>query len=603
MALPTTIPTRKLRAHTASAAKLEPADTPGQRRRTATWQKRALDYVDLVPECNYGSRFYSRMLKRIHIYPATRGTDDKLTAITTGAPVDILDRIQDPGGGRSGIQGSYGRLMFITGEGYLFGRDLNKEEEERWAFVWNEEIEIDEQGNIIHKPTDASDGTKYAPGDAVAYRMWTPHPKRSGEAESPMKSVLEIAEELLVLTKGVRATAVSRMLNGMVKVPSELSFGPAEGGADEDPEANIFLADLIEHITGVVENAGSAEAASPFIAEGAAEFLEQLEWIALHDPQTDYMERELRKEAVQRLAFGFDFPPEVLTGLSGANHWTGKQIVHDMWRSHGVAVAEQFCDDIAEAYLKPALKEDNYQGWEKVVVGFDDSEVVVAPDRSEDADRAFDRGNLSRKGYRKLKGIDEDMKPDDEEHAEWLAVKMRDPQMLPEGFRPPPERGPDPAPPDERDPEEGPPEPGPEGVSRPESRTASAMVVGAAHMAIARCREVAGARLRSHAKPHPEVFSLVDGLPNSVVAFTLTRDRLSEAGIEFDALALCRGGTDMFRSTLETWGYSKSQRDSLAEMVLVYAAKTLFDSSPPLPPGIRAQVERMKEVSDAVASS
>ena len=599
MALPQTRP-RPQRALTASAVKLEPKESTSTRRRAEAWQKRALFYVDEVPECNYASRFYARMLKRIHIFPAIREADDKLTPITTGEPVDLLDRIQDPGGGRSQLQGSYGRLMFVTGEGYLFGRDLQTEDE-KWSFVWNEEIELGDGGEITWKNDNSSKGKVYSSGEAEAYRMWHPSPMRSGLAESPMRSVLEVAEELLILTKGVRATAVSRMINGMLKIPTEMSFGAAEPGVDEDPEANIFLADLIEHITGVVENAGTAEAAAPFIAEGAAEFLDKIDWMAMHDPQTDYMERELRKEAVQRLAFGFDMPPEVLLGLADSNHWTGKQITSDMWRSHGAPVAEQFCDDLSEAYLRPALRAEGFTDWQKVVVTYDDADVVISPDRSEDADKALDRGALGYAGYRKLKGIPEDMAPTDAEHEEWLAVKLRAPQALGEDFQPPGQRGPAAGPPDTTNAEDGPPEPGPSGVSRQEARTASARVLGAAELSLIRCRELAGARLRNHSESHPDLFGVVNGEPNSVVASRIDRKKLIELGIEIDALQLVRGGTDAFHRMITEWGYPKPQADALSQMLLVYAARTLFDETqPPLASGFESQVERMMEVTDAL---
>src|SRR5512139_274762 len=393
---------------------MDPGEAESVRRRTQTWQTKALDYCDLVPELNYASRFYSRMLKRITIFPAFRGTDDKPTRIEDGLPVELLDRIQDPGGGRSQLQGAYGRLMFVTGEGHLFGRELGTDSE-RWSFVWNDEIKTDENGNIVWEPTFSGEKKVYQSNQAISYRMWTPHPKRSGESDSPMHAILEIAEELVILTKAVRATAVSRMVNGLLKVPTELSFGAAEAIGDEDPENNPFLQDLIEHLTGVIENAGTAEAAAPFIAEAASEFLTGLEWIKLHDPQTDYMERELRVEAIRRAAYGLDMPPEVLLGLADANHWTGRQITHDMWRSHGAPVAEQLCDDLSEAYLRPALRDAGFARWQEVVVSYDDADVVVSPDRSDEADRAFDRMGLSWEGYRKLKGIPEAMAPDEDE--------------------------------------------------------------------------------------------------------------------------------------------------------------------------------------------
>lgn len=588
---------------------MDPGEAESKLRRTLSWQKRALDYVDLIPELNYASRFYSRMLKRIKIFPAMRAADDKVDPITEGLPVDLLDRIQDPGGGRSQLQGQYGRLQFITGEGYLFGRDLGRETE-RWGFVWSDEIQLDD-GAITWKPVPNSEGIKYSPGEAVAYRMWTPHPARSGEADSPMHSILEVAEELYVLTKAVRSTAVSRMVNGLLKVPTELSFGAAEAIGDEDPENNPFLADLIEHITGVVENAGTAEAAAPFIAEAAAEFLSGLEWISLHDAQTDYMERTLREEAIKRCAYGLDMPPEVLLGLADANHWTGRQITHDMWRSHGAPIAEQLCDDLSEAYLRPALREEGFADWQQVVVSYDDADVVVSPDRSEDADMAFDRvGALNEAGYRKLKGIPESMAPNEEEKQLQIALKMRQPDLLPEKYLPngpPPEpvrqTGPPAEPQDERDAEEGPPPPGPNGVSRPESRTASARVSGAAEMAIIRCRELAGARIRTRQQANPDFQQLADGHPNSMVAALLGPEALSKMSVP-EPMKLVSGGTDGFCAFLIEEGFSEGQAQGLSEMVLVYAAKTLFERErPAIPSGFIAQVERAQEVSAVLGPS
>jgi hypothetical protein len=108
-------------------------------RKGQAWQKKAFLFAKIIPELNYASRFYAKMLSRLRIYPAYRNPSDEAEPITEGPPVDLLDRIQDPGGGRSGLLSSYGRLMFITGEGYLFGRDLEKDTE-RWACVNTEEI-------------------------------------------------------------------------------------------------------------------------------------------------------------------------------------------------------------------------------------------------------------------------------------------------------------------------------------------------------------------------------------------------------------------------------------------------------------------------------
>lgn len=588
--------------------KMEPGSSDFRRRQEWSWQRQAFHYINLIPELNYASRFYSKMLKKVRLYPAIRKPDDTLEAITQGPPVELLDQIQDPGGGRSQLLGMYGRLMFISGDGYLFGRNLGQNQE-RWSFVSAEEIELEKEANgggkIIWRPEQDQEGQTFQAGtEAVAYRMWTPSPQRSGEPDSPMRACQEIAEELIILTRAVRATAVSRMVNGILKVPAEISFG-ADDGPDDDPEENPLLRDIIDHITGVIENAGSPEAASPFLAEGANEFLANLEWIKTHDPATDYMEQALRTEAVKRLSLGLDMPPEVLMGLANANHWVGRQIMLEQWRSHGSPVAEQFADDLSEAYLRPALAAIDtdtgspvYENWRQVVVAVDDSQVVVSPDRSQDADQAFDRGALGWGPYRKMKGIEEDAAPSLTEQKIYLAVKLRNPAFLkgtpfevPDAPpRTPP--GPTPLPSSGLPADETPPDPNSNGVSRPEN-PAIHSILGAAEMALLRCREIAGSRIRS--RYGGEIMQVIDGHPNTRVAEIVGSERLEALGCP-DPLQLVSSGTDSFVLLLLQRGIHRSQADDLARTLRVHAAKTLCDSTPDLSPGFVAQVEKLKEV-------
>lgn len=599
------LPTRarpQIRIMTASATKVRPSNPSTYReRQSAPWQHKAFYYSRIIPELNYASRFYAKMLKKLRIFPALRDPNDEVKPITDGLPVELLDRIQDPGGGRSGILSQYGRLMFMIGDGYLFGRDLGKPVE-RWSFVNPDELQITEEG-IAWKSTQ---GGAYVPlprSTTEAYRMWTPDPEFSGEAESPMRAGIEIAEELDLLTKAVRSTAVSRMLNGMLKVPQELSFGADEPGLDDDPESNPFLQEMLDHLEGAIENPGTPEGAMPWIAEGAEEFLAALEWISLHDAQTDYMEKDLRREAIDRLAMGMDLPPEVLKGMAEANHWGARQIMHDTWRTHGSVVAEQFCDDLADAYLRPALMQAGYEEWYRVVITYDDSQVVVPPDRTDDADKAYDRGNVSDVGYRTMKGIPESDAPSEEEVRIYLAVKLHDTSLLkgtkyeieePEPTELPP--GPVPTTDSPAPAEEGPPAPGPAGVSRQESR--ASIVRGAAELALYRCREVAGSRVRTQirgrSKTAPEL-ALIEGTSNCHVAAEIGEKRLHAMGLN-RPLDLVKTGADGFAALLEGWGFPSEQSKVLADMIVVYAAKTLYQTTlPTLPPGFLSQVERMRE--------
>lgn len=586
-------PRSPLRAITASAEKLRGAnrDSRYMQRMNQPWQLRALAYYDQIGEIRFASQFYAKLLSKISIYPAQQLENGKTEPITDGAPVEILHRIQDPGGGRSRLQYDYGRMMFVTGEGVLF-IDRDRSDIERFRFLWKDEVRPETNGGPRWERV-RYDKTPYAPPQiGEAYRFWTPHPRHSDEPDSPLRAIMDIAEELLLLTASVRSTAVTRMTNGIMVIPTELSPNPADYDGyqgDEDPQSNPMMDDWIEHTESQIEDPGSAPAKVPFALEGAYDYIDRVRWIQTHDPQTDYMERELRKEAVHRLALGMDFPPEFLLGMTDANHWTARQVVYDMWRSYGTPIAERFCDDLSDSYLRPILEEENYDGWENVVVAYDDSQVVISPDRTEDADKALDRAAIGWEGYRIMKAIPEEFAPTEEEKELLIGMKLRQPVELDDGNLIIPQRGPV-AQTNGNSPENAPPAPtgGREG-SRQEARTASAVIHGAAALALMRCRELAGIRIR-HKCPE-----CAEGEPDSLVASAMGESQV------IDPLKLVRGGTDGLRSWLEEQSFDTAQAASLCQQLEIYAARTLFEPRcPELPSGFVAAVEKAREVSHAL---
>lgn len=562
------------------------------------WQRRALLYYNTCGEVRFCSQFYARMVARVRFFPARIKEDGTLDAIEEGPAVEALNRIQGPGGGRSRIQFDYGRLMFVTGEGALFVNDTDDPAKERWRFLWRGELKKDEPDG----PTWRKNGKNEPVEKGTAYRMWTPHPERSDWADSPLRPVLDIAEELNILTATVRSTAVSRMLKGMILLPSELSPAPMEPGKDEDPEQSVFLAAMVQHFKAQIEDPAAAEAQAPFLLEGAYEYLDRVKWIELHNTTTDYLERDLRIEAIKRLALGLDMPPEALEGFSNTNHWAAQQIQWDMWRSHGVPIADQFAADLSEIYLRPTLAEAGESDIDAITIGYDDSQVVISPDQTAVADQAMDRMAISFSGYRKMKGIPEAYAPDEDEQQLVAGVKMRDPVVA--GFEEaaPPQAGPTPNP-DEAAGSNVPARPA-NGrvVSRQESMTAA--IVGAAHMALAQCRSKAGARLASQVRkppghgdpPCPDCLAMIEDKPLTIVASALGAEMIENLA-KRDPIALVAGGTADFKGMLEEWGVLPADVAVLCERIESYAAKTLFDPVVPnLPPGYAAHVEHALEV-------
>jgi len=544
------------------------------------WQQRALFYSSVIPELQYASNFYARMLQKIRIYPAYRLDDDKTVAIEEGVPVETLNRIQDPGGGRTQLQYRYGQFQFTTGECYLFGRNIGLGEPERWSMVWREELRFD--GNTVthmlapQVPMDTfvfndSNYEELPPGSAEAYRMWTPSLRFSGWPTSPMEGCMQMAEELLKLSSAVEATATSRLVKSkLLFLPQEMEPTPLTADGDEDPASSPWLQDLIAHVQSAIEDPSSPESLGPFVTFMDGELISMIRDLSLHDPATDYLEKDLRKECIERIGRGLDLPPEVVDGMSSANHWAAWWISDDMWRSHGAPRAEQFCDDLNEAYLRPALREAGFERWDEVVIDFDASGVVVNPDRSKDADTAWDRGALGYKGFRVMKNIPEEWAPSEEEHTEWLATKNV--LVGPDGVIP--DSGNDVNPGDDPGPPAGQPGETSEGTNLPASA-----FQGAAELALFRCRELAGSRIRSRRSTCPGCLDEVQHLENSMVASALGAEGLVPLGSP-SPQELVAGGADAFRSLLVQWGNDPESAGAIARLVETHAARTLLQEKP-----------------------
>lgn len=576
------------RALTASAVKLTPRETAYSKRLSQPWQLRSISYYDTIGEINFTSKFLARQISRVVFYPARLLPDQTLERIKEGPPVEILNQVQDPGGGTSQFLYDYGRLQFLTGEGTLFGYDGGT----KWKFLWKDEVKLipgteDQYVRLTFEQKETDEL-------GVGYRFWTPHPRWSDQPDSPMRAVQDICEELLILTLGVRATALTRMTNGIFVMPTQLSPNPLSPGLDEDQEQNPLLADWMEHTAAQIDDPGGVASRIPFLMEGDYEYLDKIQWIKTHDPATDYMERDLRKEAIERLALSLDMSPEDLLGYTNANHWTGRQVQLDRWRMFGFNKAEQFATALSDAYLRPALRDEDYPDWENVVIGFDDSQVVISPDRTEDALKANAAGLLSGEATRMALGWSEKDAMVGDEKDEWLAIKLRDPAIIGEppanaGPAGPPLAGPTAAEKMNGNAADGPPPPGTNsGVSRRESVSAS-LVAGAASMALHQCRALAGVRIRQKCK------DCGNGSEKSLVAAAVGPT------VATDPDYLVKDGADGFCALMMEWGIPSLQASALQKMLEKYAARTLFETSlPDLPSGFVAAIEKAREVSSAL---
>jgi hypothetical protein len=571
-------------------------------RTTLPWQERALAYYDMIGELHFASQFYARPLSRLKLGVAYRNPEDgSLEPIESGPAVDLLERVQDPGGGRTVMLSTYGQLMFITGESYMLNT-VDEEGVEKWEIVSTDELKFDAtagtytrraSGSGMGEELKAAADDEFEPVDkeAIVYRLWKRHPRYSGWADSPMRAILDIAEELVMLTLAVRARARSRLAqSGILYVPNELSPQPIGAIGDEDPAADPFIDDLTTHFVTPIEDEGTAAAVVPFVVRGPAKIgdvnaKDAFFHLSTHDLEETYPEAALRKEAVERIALGLDMPPEALLGMTDANHWTAWQVADEIWQSHLAPIAQQFCDDLTSVFIRPAAKAEGVERAEEIVVTYDAAEILTNPDRGKDAEMLYKQRAIGKAALRDAVGFEEEDAPTDEELAEMLAVALRDASLI--GGDTAAEVVPvdeDPRPPAEEE------QPSRNGAG-PEGE-ASARVLGAAEMALVRCRELAGSRLRSKHRARAEM-KVCDGRPNTEVAALLGPITLEQLGA--DPMDLVSEGSSAFQGLLLSWGYAAPEAQALGQMLEMYAARTLFEERlPAAPAGFAGFLHRSK---------
>lgn len=599
---------RSANALTASGARVN-AKKQGDdvRRLVQPWQSRAFAYYDMLGEIKYAAQFYSRGLSQLRLFPAVM-KDGELVETDDPQAVDALARVQDPGGGRTALLSAYGRLMFLTGESILFVSKNPETDMEQWEMLSSDELRI--QGGTYlrvkapslqaenYKDLGEADFEPVGDTDAVAYRLWQRHPRYSQLADSTMQGVLDLCEELVLLTQSVRARAKSRLAgSGVLFIDDRVSPPPPEPVGDEDPEADPFVKDLVDAMTTPIVDEGAASSVVPLVVRMPTDETRPVKDLVYHlqivDPMQLYPETGLRYECIKRIAIGLDMPVEILMGLGDANHWSAWQVDEQTWKGHLQPKAQQLVDDLSAAYFRPQLKADGVTNWGDFYIGYDAAAIINHPDRTKDAKDLHKSLAISDASLRDAAGFDDsDAITDPDEMTRRIGVAVNDGVLAvtghvsdkedlsrataaddtidagtssAEAVKEPPE------PPGERD------------DSSLVSAATVARVLGAADLSLLRAREAAGNRIRSLAKRDPKMLEAIDGVRPGQVAAILGRDRVrSLNGSEAALVAGCR---DLIADALRVYGIADEDLvERVVQAVEQHAVRTLYQERPgPLP--------------------
>jgi hypothetical protein len=399
------------------------------RKRWKTWQKDAWKFYDEIGEIWFAMNFGGNAMKKMILMPAIIEDAEKPPRpMEEGEPwFDEINELLARMRGDDGTIGDLLKDMYINlsvpGEGYLVITDMDTDMEE-WRFYNSEQLGVNSSGDWFLKESEndmegrvLKSGPGKRGGSDQAIRIWRQHPRWKKDADSAMKAVLIHCDELLILSKQIRATGRSRLPAGVFLAPKEAHPPKPKQprntvGGGNTQEENPFVDDFIAAMVTPVEDESSVASIAPTIFLVPAAYLkDDLYKYINFGREQDTTAAAQRVELIQRIANGIDMPADTLLGKANMNHWSAWQVDDDTFKSHLEPDTMFMCSALTKAVIRHFLPEVPRE----VVFWYNPQMVVSHPNKSDDADEAFDRMAISWEAYRLAKGFTEDDKPDEAE--------------------------------------------------------------------------------------------------------------------------------------------------------------------------------------------
>lgn len=242
--------------------------------------------------------------------------------------------------------------------------------------------------------------------------VW-PHPAKPNVPDPPLRSVLDVLEEIEQLQDLAYSQNRSRIAQmGILTVANE--FDMATPGGD-------FGTRLEEAINSPIVDPRRTSA-SPILLRGPFELMtgalsngaRAVQWTKPSQEFDDSLDRKM-SFLIQRLAWGFPVAPEILLGMTATNRAVAFQVEESTYRSH----IEPIADLVGRVYagaLRLIIDPESYEGnVPEIEVTPDATELLARRHSVADAKDAYDRGLVRASWVRRVLGIKEEDKAEDED--------------------------------------------------------------------------------------------------------------------------------------------------------------------------------------------
>ena len=392
--------------------------TPRRRKRQAEkWQDEVWALRDESPEMRFLGDRKARAAAQCRIYighheagdvgdPArvTEGVVGELAQQLFGNLPDVEQKLK-----------RYVQQIEYTGESIINTRN---DEAHPGRLVWSVHSSSELLGSQAgqYQITDGVTPRKVDDANEILARSWTPHPKLAALADAPVRALLPVLRELVQMTKYVGAQIDSKLASGggLLLVTQDVEI------LNKDGEKVDFATELAEYMMTAIEDRSSAESLAPLVAsvpriEGVA--LSDLIHLQTFSETLDPHMHERRAEAIRRIALGMDSDPGVLDGMGTSNHWSAWQVDESEVKLGINPIMTTFCHTMTAEVVRPLLAASGVENADEFSVWFDTSALKLRPDRSKDAQWAYQQGILSAEKTLIEAGFDTDDMPTDEERT------------------------------------------------------------------------------------------------------------------------------------------------------------------------------------------
>jgi hypothetical protein len=362
-------------------------------------EERAWDVYDRLGEVHYPINKRADIARKIRYFLARHvdGSDEP-EEVEGGRELDVFEDAI----GSDNLRRIVSELVVhwgVPGRGYIVGTESDGVAT-GWEVYSTQELRKATSGNYF---TTTDDDSERIDADKV-WQVWNPHPRNRRQPDSPLFSVLEVAEELIQRGNAGRAQSRSRMPAGLFVVPDTLSVANDPNDPDDTP---AFDEVLMKYLTAPVSNNNDASSVVPLVATAHPDDIKALKDGYISFAREWREEREQEDRLIRRIAIGLDLPPELLTGMGDVNHWQAWWVGDSAVHHHVDPTVQSVLDSLTVPWLAPILEASNIDP-EGLVIWRDLSTAIIPTRREETVFKAYDRGLIGGATVRAAIAFDDD---------------------------------------------------------------------------------------------------------------------------------------------------------------------------------------------------